>query len=107
VHLTIYEQLKPTCVWGKDVRQVLTYVVTGNLDAGIDCATDARTSKQVRIDAAAPEGFHRPIVYPVALIKTLSRFFWARKSGPSLSNSDLLESTHKLNTNERRSYDGT
>jgi molybdate transport system substrate-binding protein len=73
------------------VRQVLTYVVTGNVDAGIDYATVAQTSKQVRIVPTVPEGFHLPIVYPVALIKTLSRFFSARKSAPSLRNAELLE----------------
>ena len=83
MHLAIYEQLKLTCVRGKDVRQVLTYLVTGNVDAGNDCATVAQTSKQVRIVPTAPEGFHSPIVYPVALIKTLSRFFRARKYAPS------------------------
>ena len=69
-HFGIYEQLKPKCVLGKDVRQVLTYVVRGNVDAGIVYATDAQTSKQVKVVATAPEGFHSPVIYPVAVIKT-------------------------------------
>jgi len=68
-HLGIYEQLKPKCVLGKDARQVLTYVVRGNVDVGIVYATDAQTSPQVKVVATAPEGFHSPVIYPVAVIK--------------------------------------
>ncbi len=39
-HFQLYEQLKPKLVLAKDVRQVLTYVITGNIDAGIVCTTD-------------------------------------------------------------------
>jgi molybdate transport system substrate-binding protein len=68
-HLGIYEQLKPKCVLGKDARQVLTYVVRADVDAGIVYATDAQTSQQVKVVATAPEGFHSPVIYPVAVIK--------------------------------------
>jgi molybdate transport system substrate-binding protein len=55
---------------GKDVRQVLTYVETGNADAGFVYATDARTSGRVRVVATMPETAHEPIVYPAAVVKT-------------------------------------
>lgn len=67
--LHLYEALKPKIVLGKDVRQVLTYVETGNADAGLVYATDAQISKQVRVVAVAPDNAHDPIVYPVAEIK--------------------------------------
>jgi len=67
--LHLYVQLKPKMVLGKDVRQVLTYVETGNADAGLVYATDAQISRQVRIVAFAPEGSHSPILYPMAEIK--------------------------------------
>lgn len=69
-HLGLYDRLKPKFVLGKDVRQVLTYVVTGNADAGIVYATDARISSQVEVVAVAPEDSHSPVMYPVAVIKT-------------------------------------
>jgi molybdate transport system substrate-binding protein len=68
-HLRIYDQLKSKLVLAKDVRQVLTYVETGNADAGIVYATDAKISKEVTVVATAPEDSHSPVVYPAALIK--------------------------------------
>jgi len=55
---------------GKDVRQVLTYVETGNADAGIVYGTDAAASSRVRVVAIAPESSHEPIVYPVAIVQS-------------------------------------
>lgn len=69
-HLGIYEQLKPKLVLAKDVRQVLTYVETGNADAGIVYATDAKISKKVMVAATASEDSHSPVVYPAALVKS-------------------------------------
>lgn len=57
-------------VYAKDVRQVLTYVETGNADAGIVYQTDARISAKVRIVAIAPAASHDPILYPAAVVKS-------------------------------------
>ncbi|MEM9922635.1 MAG: molybdate ABC transporter substrate-binding protein [Cyanobacteria bacterium P01_D01_bin.50] len=67
--LKIYSQLKPKTVFAKNVRQVLSYVELGNVDAGIVYATDAKISNQVKVVASAPENTHKPIVYPVAAIQ--------------------------------------
>ena len=56
-------------ILGKDVRQVLTYVETGNVDAGIVYMTDALSSEQVKVVAAAPAGSHTPVTYPAAIVK--------------------------------------
>jgi molybdate transport system substrate-binding protein len=69
-HFGLYEQLKPKFVLAKDVRQVLTYVSTGNADAGIVYATDAQSSAQVRVTATAPGDSHSPVIYPVATVKS-------------------------------------
>ena len=68
-HLGLYEKLKSKFVFGKDVRQVLTYIATGNADAGIVYATDAKTSSRVKVVAVSPENWHSPVVYPVAVMK--------------------------------------
>ena len=68
-HFGIYDQLKPKLALAKDVRQVLTYVETGNADAGIVYATDAKISKKVTVTATAPADSHSPVVYPAAVIK--------------------------------------
>jgi len=67
--LHLLDTLKPKFVLAKDVRQVLTYVETGNADAGFVYATDAMSSEKVRIVAAAPEWSHELIIYPVAVIR--------------------------------------
>jgi molybdate transport system substrate-binding protein len=67
-HFGLYEGLRPKFVFAKDVRQVLTYVETGNADAGIVYATDARTSTRVSIVATAPKDSHAPVIYPVAVL---------------------------------------
>jgi molybdate transport system substrate-binding protein len=68
--LHLLDILKAKIVLAKDVRQVLTYVETGNADAGIVYATDAMTSTRVRIVAVAPEWSHDAIVYPAAVVKS-------------------------------------
>ena len=65
----VWDAVQPKLVLAKDVRQVLSYVETGNADAGIVYATDARESAKVRVAATAPEGSHSPVVYPVAVLK--------------------------------------
>ena len=67
--LHLFEKLQSKIVLGKDVRQVLTYVETGDADAGLVYATDALITQRVRIVAIAPENSHDPVVYPVAQIK--------------------------------------
>jgi len=66
--LRLYDKLRSKIVLGKDVRQVLTYVETGNADAGLVYGTDALISTKVRVVAAAPESSHDPIVYPLAIV---------------------------------------
>lgn len=67
--LNLFDALQPKLVFAKDVRQVLSYVETGNVDAGLVYATDALTSDQVEAIATAPPETHSPIVYPVAVVQ--------------------------------------
>jgi molybdate transport system substrate-binding protein len=67
--LGISDAVKSKLVLGSDVRQVLTYVESGNVDAGIVYLTDAKTSSKVVIAANAPDDINAKIVYPVAVVK--------------------------------------
>lgn len=67
-HFGLYGKLTPKFVFAKDVRAVLTYVETGNADAGIVYETDAMTTNQVTVVATAPPGSHEPVVYPLAVL---------------------------------------
>ncbi|GAB4377538.1 MAG: molybdate ABC transporter substrate-binding protein [Elainellaceae cyanobacterium] len=67
-NLEIWDQLQPKLVFGNSVRNVLGTVESGNADAGVVYATDARISDQVTQVATAPSNLHSPIVYPMAIV---------------------------------------
>lgn len=68
----LYDQLQSQSklVMAKDVRQVLTYVETGNAAAGMVYKSDTTGAEGIKIVAAAPEDSHKPIVYPLAVLKS-------------------------------------
>lgn len=68
--LGLWAQVQSNIVFAKDVRQVLTYVETGNVDAGLVYKTDALTSDKVKVAAEADSSSHDPIIYPIGIIKT-------------------------------------
>lgn len=65
----ILEEVKKSAVYGKDVTEVLTWVSSGNADAGVVYATDAATTNQVTVAATAPEESHSRVVYPAAVVR--------------------------------------
>jgi len=68
-HLGVWDAVRTKIAYGKDVREVLTWVESGNADLGVVYATDARRSDRVRVLATAPEESHSPIRYPAAVIR--------------------------------------
>ncbi len=67
------EALAPKIVFGNNVKQVLTYVETGDADAGFVYASDIKNNTKVSLAYSVPADFHRPIVYPAALVKSSKR----------------------------------
>jgi molybdate transport system substrate-binding protein len=67
--LNIWDKVSAKAVFAKDVRQVLTYVEQGEVDAGVVYATDAAISQKITVVCEAPEGSCKPIIYPGAVVK--------------------------------------
>lgn len=68
----LWEKLQAKTVQAKDVKQVLQYVESGNVEAGFVYKTDAIASDKAAIAyAASPEGYS-PILYPVGIVKETS-----------------------------------
>ncbi len=78
-YFNLYQKLESKFVFGKDVRQVLSYVETGNVDAGFVYGTDAKLCKNCRIIFVAPEDSHSPIAYPIAVLNSSKNIEFARK----------------------------
>ena len=67
--LEIYDKVQAKLILGSDVRQVLAYVESGNVDAGLVYSTDAAITTSVKMVADAPNEVNSKIVYPVAVVK--------------------------------------
>ena len=87
-HMGILESVKAKAVYGSDVRQVLSWVESGDADCGVVYATDAAVSKKVKVAAKAPAGSHKPIVYPAAVLKESKHMDNAKDFLSFVSNED-------------------
>lgn len=65
----LWDPLQAKIVQGKDVRQVLTYVESGNAEAGFVYKTDALTSKNVKAAFSVDPKTYTPIEYPAGIVK--------------------------------------
>lgn len=77
--LKILDAVNAKAVYGSDVRQVLAWTESGEVDCGVVYATDAAVSDKVKVVCAAPEGTHKPVVYPAAVIKSSKHLDAAKK----------------------------
>ncbi|BAB76877.1 molybdate ABC transporter substrate-binding protein [Anabaena sp. FACHB-709] len=68
--LKLLPSVKSKLVYANNVRQVLASVESGNADAGLVYATDAKISDKVKVVVAADEKYHSPIIYPLAVVKS-------------------------------------
>ena len=57
-------------IFAENIRQVLDYVARSEVDAGVVYSTDAQMRvKEVRVVSTAPPASHKPIIYPIAIVK--------------------------------------
>jgi len=69
-YLKLFDALKDKYVFAENVRQVLDYAARGEVDAGIVYLTDAQVmADKVTVVIEAPEESHKPVIYPMAVIK--------------------------------------
>lgn len=67
-HSKLYKPLQDQFVFAKDVRQVLTYVETGNTEAGFVYRSDMLRSDDVEAAVSIDQSLYEPIVYPAATV---------------------------------------
>lgn len=68
-NLGLWKDAAPKLIQTKDVSQVLTYVETGNIDAGLVYLTDALASNKIKMILTINEQYHDKIIYPAGIIK--------------------------------------
>ena len=66
----ILDKIKSKIIYAKNVRQVLSYLETGNVNAGFVYLSDAKTSREIRLVEIFSKNSHSPIVYPIAVLKS-------------------------------------
>ncbi|OAB47615.1 molybdate ABC transporter substrate-binding protein [Paenibacillus antarcticus] len=64
----LWDTLQSKIVQAKDVRQVLQYVETGNVDAGFVYQTDALTSDKVKVIVTVDPTTYTTIEYPMGIV---------------------------------------
>ncbi len=89
--MDIWKDVESKVVYAKDVRQVLSYAETGNVEAGIVYKTDALVSDKVEIVATAGPATHIPIIYPVGIIKDSKHYGAAKEFYEYLQSDDALK----------------
>jgi molybdate transport system substrate-binding protein len=68
--LELWKHIENNVIFAKDVRQVLSYVETGNVSAGVVYKTDAYISDKIKRISTIDSSLHTPIVYPIGVIHT-------------------------------------
>ncbi|WP_071394875.1 molybdate ABC transporter substrate-binding protein [Bacillus tuaregi] len=87
----LWKDIESKVVLAKDVRQVLSYVETGNVDAGIVYKTDALVSEKIEMIASADPATHTPIIYPVAIIKDTDHYEAAKEFYEYVQTNETLK----------------
>ena len=68
--LKLLPEIQSKLIYAEDVRQVLDYVMRGEVDVGIVYSSDALAGGiTIKIVSRAPDDMHDPILYPIAVLK--------------------------------------
>lgn len=86
--LGLWSAVQNKAVYGRNARQVLTYVERGNVDAGLVYRTDAAASGRVRVVQTAPAGAHAPVRYVAAVLAHSSHPVWAKRYATFLRSAE-------------------
>lgn len=89
--LKLWDTLQPKMVFTKDVKQVLSYVETGNTEAGFVYKTDALASKSVKISLTVDPASHKAIEYPIGIIKASKQADAAKAFYDYLNTKEALD----------------
>lgn len=87
----LWETLQPKIVLTKDVKQVLSYVETGNTEAGFVYKTDASSSKTAKILLTADPASHAAIEYPIGVVKASKQPAAAKEFYSYLQTKEALD----------------
>jgi molybdate transport system substrate-binding protein len=68
--LGLWSKAEPSVVQAENVRVALAYVARGEAALGIVYSTDAVVEPKVKIVGTFPASSHKPIVYPLAVLKS-------------------------------------
>lgn len=78
-YLKVWDKVKGKIVYGKDVKQVLTYIESGNVAAGFVYGSDAKTAKKSVVKQVLSSKSHKPIIYTGAVISSSKQKAAAQK----------------------------
>lgn len=88
--VNLWDSLQDKSVQAKDVRQVLQYVETSNVDAGFVYKTDALTSDKIKIAFAVDPNTYTPVEYPIGIVKATKHQAEAEAFYEYLQSSEAL-----------------
>ena len=75
----LWSQLENKMVLGEDVKQVLTYVERGEVDAGVVYTSDAKTAEPGAIKTVTNVSVSTPVTYPIAVVSSSTHKETAQK----------------------------
>lgn len=90
-NLSILDVVKAKAVYGSDVRNVLSWAETGEIDCGVVYETDAKIANNINIITQAPEGSHKKVIYPIAIVSSSENKEEAKKFIDYISTDDSMK----------------